>query len=187
MAKYMRLFLIILLILAIAGLGLFFGYKGGYLGQNSPQNQVNTEESQVEIGSLPNLPQGEAGLKKQVKVDLEQQKVFLFENGDFVREYAISSGLPGTPTPTGKFRVIHKQDMVYSKIGIPSGSCWLPFWVGFTMDGKYGFHEVPICEGKRVGIKEIGKPASVGCIRLKLGDAEEFYRWAEIETQVEIY
>lgn len=184
----LRLFLIVLLILAIAGLGLFFGYKGGYFSyfcQNSSQNQVNSEKSQPEVRLRDNLsiPKGEAGVKKQVKVDLGQQKVFLFENGNFVREYAISSGLPETPTPTGKFRVIYKQDMVYSEVT----KCWLPFWVGFTNDGKYGFHEVPICEGKRVGEAEIGQPASAGCIRLKLGDAEEFYRWADEGVPIVVY
>ena len=119
---------------------------------------------------------------KEVKVDLSLQKVFLLEKGQLVAEYLISSGKPETPTPVGKFRVILKQDRVYSKIA----GCWLAFWVGFTNDGKYGFHETPICDGQREGEDKLGQPVSLGCIRLKLGDAEEFYKWVDIETPIEI-
>jgi lipoprotein-anchoring transpeptidase ErfK/SrfK len=182
------LFTKILIILGIAAIGLFFAYNNGYFNNhqtpypNSPQNSENEAKNEPS-----NAPQGDSKIKKQIKVDLGLQKMYLFENGQIKREYPISSGKLETPTPTGKFRVIYKAPMVYSKIGVPSGSCWLPFWVGFTNDGKYGFHEVPICEEERVGIKEIGKPVSAGCIRLKQGDAEEFYNWAEIDTPVEIY
>jgi hypothetical protein len=120
-------------------------------------------------------------LKKKVKVDLSKQKMILFGNGKKLGEFSISSGKKESPTPTGKFRVINKAPMIYSKIT----DCWLPFWVGFLKD--YGFHEIPICEEKRKGEKEIGKAASLGCIRLKVGEAEKFYQWVEIGTEIEIY
>jgi lipoprotein-anchoring transpeptidase ErfK/SrfK len=59
------------------------------------------------------------------------------------------------------------------------------FWVGFLKE--YGFHEIPICKGKREGQKEIGKAVSLGYIRLKVGEAEKFYPWAEIGSEIEIY
>jgi lipoprotein-anchoring transpeptidase ErfK/SrfK len=107
------------------------------------------------------------------------------ENGKAIKEILISSGKPDTPTPTGNFRVINKSLMVYSK----ATNCWLPFWLGFSQDGQYGFHEIPICEaeGDRTGLDKIGQPASLGCIRLNVGDAETLYKWAEIETKVVIY
>ena len=182
------LFTKILIILGIAAIGLFFAYSNGYFNKQQEESPNYTESSQNKAeNELNSVPKGEAEMKKQIKVDLGLQKMYLFENGQIKREYPISSGKLETPTPTGKFRVIYKAPMVHSKIGVPSGSCWLPFWIGFTNDGKYGFHEVPICKEERVGIKEIGKPVSAGCIRLKQGDAEEFYNWAEIETPVEIY
>ena len=173
----MKLFFQILIILGIALIGLFFVYNNS-IEPDSLQdsgNEANNESS--------NIPEGDIKIKKQIKVNLSKQKIFLFENGQVVKEYPISSGKLETPTPKGIFRIIYKSPMVYSKVA----DCWLPFWVGFTNDGKYGFHETPICEGERVGESEIGKPASAGCIRLKQGDAEEFYNWAEIETPIEIY
>lgn len=135
-------------------------------------------------GTVPDklIEKTDSKLAQEVKVDLRQQKVFLFEKGNLVAEYLISSGKPETPTPTGKFRVILKQDRLYSKIA----ECWLAFWVGFTNDGKYGFHETPICNEERKGEDTIGQPASLGCLRLKLGDAEKFYKWINIETAIEI-
>lgn len=178
-----HLFFKILLILGIAVIGLFFAYDNGYF--NHQQEYPNyIQNGQNESNNAPQgVPSGDTKIKKQVKVDLSQQKAYLFENGQIVKEYPISSGKLDTPTPTGNFRVIYKQDMAYSK---PTG-CWLAFWVGFTSDGKYGFHETPICEGERKGEDKMGVPDSAGCIRLKLGDAEQFYNWVEIETSVEIY
>lgn len=181
----MRLFFKILIVLGIIVLGVFLAYNNGYfnkLGNNNNQNYLQNNENKAE-NEVNGAPKGDVKVKKQIKVDLGKQKVYLFENGQNKREYPISSGKLETPTPAGNFRVIHKQDMLYSKIT----DCWLPFWVGFTMDGQYGFHETPICEGERTGEDKIGVPDSAGCIRLKLGDAEEFYNWAEIETPVEIY
>jgi len=180
----MRLFFTILLVLGIVLAGLFFAYNNGYLTVQLGDTQNIPQDSGNEAKNGPNnTPHGDVKVKKQIKVDLGQQKLYLFENGQVVKGYPISSGKLETPTPAGNFRIIYKSPMVYSKIA----DCWLPFWSGFTNDGKYGFHEVPICEGERVGTKEIGEPASSGCLRLKQGDAEEFYNWVEIETPVEIY
>lgn len=160
----------LIIILAVVITGLLLSYQGETL-----QNQANN-------GPIVVL-RGDPGVRKQIKVDLSLQKAFLFENGEFLREFNVSSGKIDTPTPKGTFSVVYKQDMLYSKIA----GCWLAFWVGFTQDGKYGFHETPVCDGIREGENEIGQPASAGCLRLKLGEAEQLYNWAEVGTKVEIY
>jgi lipoprotein-anchoring transpeptidase ErfK/SrfK len=125
------------------------------------------------------------GKGKTIEVDVSEQKLRMCENGKAIKEMSISSGKPETPTPTGNSRVINKSLMIYSK----NTGCWLPFWVGFSQDGQYGFHEVPICvkdEG-RTSLERVGQPASLGCVRLDIKDAETFYKWAEAETKVVIY
>ena len=129
------------------------------------------------------IPKSSSNLDKEIKVDLSQQRAFLFEKGVFIMGFKISSGKLETPTPKGVFQVIYKQNMIYSKIA----GCWLSFWVGFTSDGKYGFHETPICNGQRQGEENIGQPASAGCLRLKQGKAEQLYDWTDIGTKIEIY
>jgi lipoprotein-anchoring transpeptidase ErfK/SrfK len=122
---------------------------------------------------------------KTIEVSLFNQKLRMCENGKAIKEIPISSGKPESPTPTGNFRIINKSLMVYSK----ATNCWLPFWLGFSQDGQYGFHEVPICEenGGRTGLEEMGQPISLGCVRLDIGNAETLYKWAEIETKVVVY
>ena len=122
---------------------------------------------------------------KAIEVNLFNQKLRMCENGKAIKEIPVSSGKPESPTPTGNFRVINKSLMVYSK----ATNCWLPFWLGFSQDGQYGFHEIPICEAKsgRTGLGEVGQPASLGCVRLNIGDAETLYKWAEVETKVVVY
>ena len=129
------------------------------------------------------FPPSKEGALKKVEVNLSQQKLILFEDGKIIKEIQVSTGKKDTPTPTGKFRVINKSQMIYSKLA----GCWLPFWIGFSSDGQYGFHELPICNEERVGKNEIGKPVSLGCVRLDIGDAENFYNWVDVETKVEIY
>ena len=161
-------------------LGAFCFFVGSqFIFKTGDNEQIIDNQPDVSV----KIPQGDPEIKKQIKVDLSQQKAFLFENGQFVRDFTVSSGKIDTPTPSGKFSVAYKQKMLYSKIA----KCWLAFWVGFTNDGKYGFHETPVCDGKREGEDEIGAPASMGCLRIKLGEAERLYNWAEIGTKVEIY
>ena len=129
------------------------------------------------------VPEGTPGIALEIKVDLSQQRIFTFEKGVLIRSFKISSGKIETPTPTGTFKVIHKQELLFSKIA----GCWLSFWIGFTKDGKYGLHETPICDGTRLGEDKIGTPASAGCLRVKQAEAEILYNWAAIGTVVEIY
>ncbi|MBZ1348407.1 MAG: L,D-transpeptidase [Candidatus Nealsonbacteria bacterium] len=118
-----------------------------------------------------------------IEVDLFRQKLRLCEKGTAVEQFQISTGKRETPTPTGEFRVIHKTPMLFSRIA----GAWLPFWVGFY--NNYGFHELPINieTNTRIGEDKIGQPASLGCVRLKVNEAEKLYHWAEIGTRVLIF
>lgn len=171
------LFIIILLS------GLFFG-----LGESLWEKNNNIPGSGQNVNSQPiREPQDSSRIdprqSKQAIVELSSQKVFLYQGGQLFDILAISSGKLDTPTPIGQFRIIYKAPKIYSKIA----QCWLNYWAGFTADGKYGFHETPVCDGARVGEAEIGQPASSGCLRLKQGDAEKFYNWIEIGAIIDIY
>jgi lipoprotein-anchoring transpeptidase ErfK/SrfK len=181
------LFLTIIILAGIGVLGLFL------LAQSPVPRGTDNQASLVKPGLVKtenavksdsdDIPKGDPGLKKQVKVDLSLQKAFLYENGRFVKEYAVSSGKASTPTPIGHFHIVYKSPKIYSTIA----KCWLSFWAGFTSNGKYGFHETPVCNGQREGEDMIGHPASDGCLRLKQGDARAFYDWIDINTSIDIY
>jgi hypothetical protein len=124
-------------------------------------------------------------IENGIEVELTTQRVRLCENGKAIEEFSVSTGKRETPTPTGEFFVIKKSPMITSTI--TDRRLWLSFWVGFYQD--YGFHELPIDDetGKRVGETEIGKPASLGCVRLKVGEAEKLYQFAKDRTKVVIF
>lgn len=51
---------------------------------------------------------------RRLEVDISEQKTYLYENEKLVQTWKISSGLAGTPTPLGRFKVFAhtaKQDM----------------------------------------------------------------------------
>ncbi|HVO70064.1 MAG TPA: LysM peptidoglycan-binding domain-containing protein, partial [Aggregatilineaceae bacterium] len=47
---------------------------------------------------------------KQIVVDLSDQRVYAYENGQLIRNVLVSTGLWGTPTVTGDFQVYVKYD-----------------------------------------------------------------------------
>lgn len=121
---------------------------------------------------------------KNIEVDLSSQKLRLYENGDIVKEFSVSSGSFNTPTPKGSFKVYKKSLIIYSRLA----NCWLFFWIGFTTDGAYGFHQVPFCPGEGIrGLSQIGKPASLGCVRLGFKESQFLYDWVNIGTPVLVY
>lgn len=121
-------------------------------------------------------------IKQGIEVSMSEQKLRMCEQGKALAEFTVSTGKQETPTPTGEFAVIKKSPVLYSKIA----ESWLPFWVGFYQD--FGLHELPINkEGKRIGEDKIGEPDSLGCVRLKVGDAEKLYQWTEIGAKIVIY
>lgn len=144
-----------------------------------------------EIESLPEIPAPEKEsqllcpkIKNGIEVNITEQKVRLCEGGKAIEEFLVSTGKKETPTRTGEFFVIKKSSMIDSTI--TGRRLWLPFWVGFYQD--YGFHELPIDEeGKRLGEDKIGKQDSLGCIRLKVGEAEKLYQFVEIGTKILIF
>ena len=123
-----------------------------------------------------------------IDVDLSQQKLRFVSDGKVLKSYAISSGAPENPTPTGSFKILnHAVDWVNG-----SGD-HLPYWLGFSGQAKglvtYGFHEVPYKAGEKDqrDFSQLGKPVSSGCVRLSTEGAKYLYGHSSIGTRVEIH
>ena len=179
--KNILVFILVFLVGVEAGIFLF--------GNVFPKLELLFLRSQKPILSYSPLLEKKAPIScrkikegKGIEVNIGKQTLRLCENGEAKEEFLVSTGKKETPTPEGKFRVIKKSPMIHSKIA----GCWLPFWVGFYDD--FGFHELPISDsGQRIGEEEIGKPASLGCVRLNPGDAEKLYKFSEIGMKVVIF
>lgn len=115
---------------------------------------------------------------KYIEVDLSQQKMYFFENGDLSKSYSVSTGL-NYPTPVGSYKIKNKSPIGYSGIF----NVWMPWWMAFEYRediGAYlGIHELPyrLVNGEkyyRFG-NYIGNRKTGGCVALSPGEAKEVY------------
>jgi lipoprotein-anchoring transpeptidase ErfK/SrfK len=145
---------------------------------------------------LSNVPSFKEG-KASVVVSLSQQRALLLRGGEEVAESRISTGREGYDTPTGRFKVIRKDEEHRSslygdyvgddghvvkanvdtrKYSRPPGSHFvgapMPFFVEFKPG--YGLHAGHLP----------GYPASHGCVRMPYWRARQFYHAVHLGTPV---
>ncbi|MFH0853986.1 MAG: L,D-transpeptidase family protein [bacterium] len=124
-----------------------------------------------------------AHLEKRITIDTKKQELSYFLGGVMMGKFIVSTGIPRMPTPKGTFQIDGKSKRAWSaRYGL-----WMPFWMSLNQ-GKFGIHELPEWpNGYKEGADHLGKPASHGCVRLGIGDAEFLYNWVEIGMRVAIY
>ncbi len=121
---------------------------------------------------------------KYIDVDIARQSMVLFEEGRVRGQFTVSSGKPGMDTPKGTFSVQNKAPRPWSQ----AYGLYMPYWMAFTADGKFGIHELPEWPGGyKEGANHLGHPVSHGCIRLGVGAAQEVYEWADMGTPIVIH
>jgi lipoprotein-anchoring transpeptidase ErfK/SrfK len=143
-----------------------------------------------------NLPESHSG-RPTIVVSLRQQEAYIYRAGHLTASSRISSGREGYRTPTGRFRVIRKDEdhrsSLYGDYVDNSGHVVkanvdsrrdskpphshfvgtpMPYFVEFSPG--YGLHQ-----GYLPGV-----PASHGCIRMPYWKARQFYNAAHIGTPV---
>lgn len=119
-------------------------------------------------------------LARRIEVDLSEQRTTLFENGDVVNSYAISSGLPGSATQTGSFRIfahVSMQDMGCFE-GAPYCTEDVP-WVTY-FNGDQAFHGA-------YWHNNFGTQMSHGCVNMPVNIAKYVYDWAPTGTEVWVH
>ncbi len=109
---------------------------------------------------------------KKVEVNLRQQRITAYENGNPVLTHLISSGVGGFATPRGMHKVLYKTPT--SRMIGGSGSNYydlpgVPFptfitWTGVAIHGTYWHNDY-------------GRPRSHGCINAPAEVAKWFWRW----------
>ncbi len=131
------------------------------------------------------VPVTTVSIARRIEVDLGAQRTYLFENGNVVQSYAISSGLPGTPTPTGSFRVFAhtaEQDL--------GALCYDPTRTDSycTKDVKWLTWFAPdIAFHGTYWHNNFGNRMSHGCVNMPNNVAEFVYRWAPVGTEVWVH
>jgi hypothetical protein len=125
-------------------------------------------------------------LNKRIVISITDQRMRVFENGEQIHEFIISTGIANSPTQPGVYQVQTHDINAYAS----NWDLWMPHWMGIYEawpDFMNGIHGLPkLSSGVRLWANVLGKPASYGCIILNLDDAAWLYDWAEDGVVVEI-
>ncbi|MDQ7878622.1 L,D-transpeptidase family protein [Microbacterium sp. QXD-8] len=130
------------------------------------------------------VPVSTTTLARNIVVDLSEQRTYIYENGQVVNSFLISSGTAATPTHTGSFRInshVRVQDMgalCYNPNAVNSYCTEDVPWVMY-FNGDQGFHGT-------YWHSNFGNRMSHGCVNLPLGTAEFLYSWAPNGTEVRV-
>lgn len=115
----------------------------------------------------------EAGPRRgsRIEVYVGRQVALLVRGRRVVRAIHVSTGAPGTSTPTGRFRIFRKERASWS---VPF-HVWLP-WASYFVGGValHGSPDVP------------AYPASHGCVRIPSSEAPAVYAFAQLGLAVEV-
>jgi lipoprotein-anchoring transpeptidase ErfK/SrfK len=140
-----------------------------------PAPQVPSPHPTVPPPSLPTVPVGDNF--RWIDVDLTNQRLTAYEGETAVRTVIVSTGLPRTPTVTGRFQIFAKYRTAnmsgpgYFLRNVPHV---MYFYRGYGLHGTY-WHS------------SFGQPMSHGCVNLPTPDAEWLYNWASVGTLVVVH
>jgi LysM repeat protein len=123
---------------------------------------------------------------KQIVISTAEQRMRVYENGELLYDWPVSTGIASSPTYTGEFQVLDKNENAYAS----QWDLWMPHFIAVYRAGGdtyNGIHGLPILSnGQRLWAGTLGSPASYGCIILGIQEAETLYTWAEIGVLVTI-
>jgi lipoprotein-anchoring transpeptidase ErfK/SrfK len=125
--------------------------------------------------ALPTMSIGDSF--RWIDVDLSEQRLIAYQGNEPARSVLVSTGLPRTPTVTGRFQVYVKYKAVRMSgpgYNLPNVPHTMYFYRDYALHGAY-WHT------------NFGRPMSHGCVNLPLADAEWLYDWASVGTLVVVH
>ena len=114
---------------------------------------------------------------KWIDVNLSEQMVYAYEDDTVVNSFLVSTGLPGTPTVTGTFKVwikLRYDDMVGPGYNLPGVEYVMYFYEGYGLHGTYWHNN-------------FGHPMSHGCVNMRNEYAGWLYNWAFVGIIVNVH
>ena len=99
----------------------------------------------------------------RVKVDISSQRMHVYVNGGLRHVWKVSTGKRGYRTPTGSFRPTRLERSWYSR-----KYNWSPMPHSIFFIGGVAIH------GSNY-VRQLGRPASHGCVRLARGNAARLF------------
>ena len=149
-------------------------------------------KSSVELVSNPVEPEvGADAVAKVILVRTGENKLYLYENGEIVKEYGVATGEAQFPTPTGIWRITSK---LVNPTWINPGSNWargMPASIGPGPGNPLGDRALALdAPGILIhatsDVSSIGYSASHGCIRMTSADERDLFERVSTGTRVAI-
>lgn len=123
---------------------------------------------------------------KRIVISITEQHMWIYQDGESVGDFVVSTGLAGAPTMVGVFQVLEHDINAYASLWDLHMPHFLSIYQA-TRSLMNGIHGLPtLSDGRRVWSDVLGQPASFGCIIMDLDAAETVYNWAEDGVVVEI-
>jgi lipoprotein-anchoring transpeptidase ErfK/SrfK len=123
------------------------------------------------------LPPGVYPNERWLDINLSTQRVHAYDGHRLIKTFVVSTGLPGTPTVTGRFRVYVKYTstlMAGPGYYLPNVPWTMYFYGGYGIHGTYWHNN-------------FGQPMSHGCVNMRNEDAEWVFHFARIGTLINIH
>lgn len=125
-------------------------------------------------------------LNKRIVIDISEQRMTVYEDGQVRNTHVVSTGVKDSPTLAGVYQVQSHSLNAYASnwdLYMPHFIGIYEAWPGFMN----GIHGLPtLSSGRRLWAGNLGTPVSYGCIILDLDAAEDLYHWADLGVVVEI-
>ncbi|WP_165541688.1 L,D-transpeptidase, partial [Bifidobacterium longum] len=149
------------------------GKQGGSRKTQNTQNGDDKAAQSVDwkgpTGKQPDLSQYS---DLSVEVSLAKQRVYVKSGGQTIYTMIASTGVDDA-TPHGSYTIDTRGEHFYNAEEGMGADYWVQFY------GSYLFHSVPTGEAFGDYLPEegakLGQPASHGCVRLAVADAQWFY------------
>ena len=160
------------------------GVAGRAVGDTSKIASDFAEQLQTGNGVYPlnvsETPFETVSLYRHIDINLSTQRATLYENDAVVNSWAVSTGLPGTLTPTGNFKVFahtRMQDMGCYE-GAPYCTKDVPWITWFAPN--IGFHGT-------YWHNNFGQRMSHGCVNLPINLAKYVYDWSPTGMEISVH
>lgn len=154
--------------------------NNGLTTSNLNAGMTLTIPSKNDLLPLPVIPD------KRIVIDISDQRMTVYENGQVRSTHIVSTGVSDSPTMAGIFQIQTHELNAYASnwdLYMPHFMGIYEAWPGFMN----GIHGLPLLSsGHRLWASNLGTPVSYGCIILDLPAAEDLYHWAEPGVVVEI-
>jgi lipoprotein-anchoring transpeptidase ErfK/SrfK len=115
--------------------------------------------------------------ERWIDVDISEQRVYAYQGDQLVNSFLVSTGLWGTPTVLGKYRIYVKyrsQTMSGPGYYLPNVPFVMYFYKGYGLHGTYWHNN-------------FGRPMSHGCVNMRTNEAQWLYNWASVGTLVNVH